>query len=621
MKMKKIYIALLLTAFAFNAAQAQDNKNLNKEITLEKDIAPLEKKAVKKNELPKVKKPASTGPKTQLGYSDLTSPIDVPTSIPTLLPYGYRTAHNFSDKRGYLDIGAGTQANFRVDFGYRLIDEEREKLGVWLNHNSTWNGKNSSKVWEGYNGLSKQKYNDNTLAVDYSKSIETGTLTLGAKAHIDNYNYYGGLFQSTPTQDADGNWNMTPAYNWDNEKQTFVDFNVNAGWASKFMLLDNPLRYKVSLQYGHAAYDKPFNETYKHGAHDNWGILTLNGNYDINELTTAALTIKGEYLRRGAKAKTLREYDLFDEAGMITLSPTYTIRGDMFKLQLGVKAHLSFSDGAIFRLSPNIRFNLALVDGFTFYANALGGKTLGYRVPTHYYNHRYDYPLLMYGSIYTPLDAEAGFKIGPFQGLSGKLSVGYARVKDQPGIWYQADADQVYPLALSTGMMSTYTVIDGRGYWVGAEVNYKYRSLIEATAAIKYAPHDDEFYASDKYYNNYKLGVDRASTVGNFDIKVHPWRPLTFDVGLEYRGGRMALFGNQAQFVLNDNDYVLIQYSPFNFVKMDDVINLHAGANYRLNSNVSLWLQAHNLLNRRYDLLYGMGAQRIGCMAGVSLAF
>ena len=122
--MKKIYIAMLLAAFAFNGINAQDNKTLNKEITLEKDIAPLEKKAVKKNELPKVKKPATTGAKTQLGYSDLTTPIEVPTSIPTLLPYGYRTAHNFSDKRGYLDVGAGTQGNFRVDFGYRLIDDE-----------------------------------------------------------------------------------------------------------------------------------------------------------------------------------------------------------------------------------------------------------------------------------------------------------------------------------------------------------------------------------------------------------------------------------------------------------------------------------------------------------------
>lgn len=610
--MKKIYVSILLAAFALCGAYAQDNTKLNKEITLEKDIAPLEKKAVKKNELPKVKQPTAKGQKSALGYSDLTTPIEVPTTIPTLLPYGYRTAHNFSDQRGYLDIGAGTQANFRVDFGYRIIDEEREKLGLWFNHNSTWNGKNSSKVVDVDENRNKQKYNDNVLAVDYSRAIGTGTLTLGAKAHIDNYNFYGGW----NSVDFIGGPSLNSAYDWDKEKQTFVDFNINAGWKSRFNLLDKPLLYNVGLQYGHAAYDKPFNKDYKHGAHDNWGILNLGGSYNINELTTAGLAIKGEYLRRGAKAIANSELDLFDEVGMITLSPTYTIHGDMYKLQLGVNAHLSFSDGAVFRLSPNVRFNLALVDGFTFYANALGGKLLGYRVPTHYSNHRYDYPFLMYGSIYTPLDAEAGFKIGPFQGLSGKLSVGYAIVKKQPGICYYDLNPTDYPsLPLATGMMSTYTVIDGRGYWVGAELNYKYRSLIEANASIKFAPHDDEFYATDKHYNNYKFDVDRASTVGDFDIKVHPWRPLTFDVGLEYRGGRMALFN----YYLSSPDYT--NKIMYEFVDMDDVINLHAGANYRLNNNVALWLQAHNLLNRRYDILYGQGAQRIGCMVGASFTF
>ena len=617
MNMKKIYIAMLLAAFTLAGAHAQDNTKLNKEITLEKDIAPLEKKAVKKNELPKVKKPTATGTKTQLNYSDLTSPIEVPTTIPTLLPYGYRTAHNFSDKRGYLDVGGGTQANFKVSFGYRFIDEEREKLGVWLNHNSTWNGKNSSKAITLESNRNKQKFNDNTLGIDYSKGIGNGTLTLGGQAHVDIYNLYGGwnsLTLDSAPNSGDDNYTLTrPPYDWNSEKQTFFDFNLNAGWASKFMVRDTPLKYNVGLQYGHAAYDKSFNDLYNHGAHDNWGIVNLGGSYDLSELNTLGLNIKGEYLRRGSNAKTGSMYDKFDEVGLITLTPTYTIRGDMFKLQLGLNAHISFSDGAAFRLSPNVRANLALVDGFSLFANALGGKLLGYRVPTHYANHRYDMPLLMYGSIYTPIDAEAGFKVGPFQGLSAKVSLGYAIVKCQPGICYW----MTYPeQAVEMGMMSTYKVMDGRGYYLNAEVNYKYRSLIEASASIKYAPHDNEMFESDTHYNGYKLGVDRASTVSNIDIKVNPWRPLTFDIGLEYRGGRMALFNTYNYY---DNMYPA--QSNYNFVNMDDVINLHAGANYRLNSSVNLWLQAHNLLNRRYDILYGMGAQRIGVMVGAGFTF
>lgn len=183
------------------------------------------------------------------------------------------------------------------------------------------------------------------------------------------------------------------------------------------------------------------------------------------------------------------------------------------------------------------------------------------------------------------------------------MSLGYAVVKKQPGICYRSE---YIDHALLAGMMSTYHVMDSRGYYVNAEVNYKFRSLIEAKASVKYAPHDNELFVTDKHYNGYKLDVDRASTVSNIDLKVTPWKPLSVNVGLEYRGGRMALF------YLNDK---------YEFVDMDDAIDLHAGVNYRVNSRLAIWAQAHNLLNRRYDILYGMGAQRIGVMAGLSLNF
>lgn len=613
--MKKFYFSILLAAFTLTTVYAQDNKNLNKEITLEKDIEPLQKKAVKKNQLPKVKTLDNNQPKTNLGYSDLMAPIEVPTDIPTLLPYGYRTAHNFNDRRGYLDVGGGTQANFRLDFGYRILETEREKLGVWINHNSTWNGKNSSKMITDDKNRLKQKYNDNTLGVDYSRALGNGTLSLGLKGHMDNYNYYGGWNTLDPVYtlyDNQPGMAINAPYDWEKEKQTFYDFTVKAGWKSMVKFCDNPLNYNVSALYGHAGYDKPFNQLYKKGVHDNWGILTLAGEYGINDLLSAGLAIKGEYLSRGTKAKTFDVDDLKDDAGLITLSPTFTVKGDMYKLQLGLNGYFSISDGPVFRISPNVRFNLALVNGFTVFANALGGKYLGYRLPTHFANHRYDSPLLMYGSIYMPLDAEAGIKIGPFEGLSAKVSLGYAIVKDQPGICYRTD----YPThALYAGMMSTYHVLDGRGYYINAEVAYKYRSLIEAKAGVKYAPHDNELFPTDKHYNGYKLGVDRASTVANIDLKVTPWKPLSVNVGLDYRGGRMALFHQMDMTASAD---VAENYT---FVNMDDAIELHAGASYRITNRFTVWTEAHNLLNRRYDILYGMGAQRIGIMAGLSLTF
>ena len=99
---KRLYIGLMAAVLTVAGATAQDNndkKDLNKEITLEKDFVPVEKKATKKNTLPTVKK-VNAPAKTTLSYSDWAEATTVPSSIPTMLPYGYRTAHNFSDKRG-----------------------------------------------------------------------------------------------------------------------------------------------------------------------------------------------------------------------------------------------------------------------------------------------------------------------------------------------------------------------------------------------------------------------------------------------------------------------------------------------------------------------------------------
>ena len=50
----------------------------------------------------------------------------------------------------------------------------------------------------------RQKYNDNVFAVDYSRGLGKGTLTLGAKTHVDIYNLYGGWNKFDPSQNSAG---------------------------------------------------------------------------------------------------------------------------------------------------------------------------------------------------------------------------------------------------------------------------------------------------------------------------------------------------------------------------------------------------------------------------------
>lgn len=590
MNRKKYSLVLLIMAAVLTtvptAAQDNGKKVLNKEITLEKDFVPVETKATKKNVLPKVQKPAATTTRTDLSYSNWTDPVTVPTTIPTMMPYGYRTAHIFSDARGYMDVGGGTQGNFAASLGYRLLQNEKSQLKLWLQHNSSWVGKNSSKVVPDEVKRLKQQTNDNVLGVDFSSLVGPGTVSLGLTGHVDNFNYYGGWGED-----------------WEKDKQTFHNIGLWAQWASDFHLLDRQLNYKARLDYSHAGYDKPINQLYKHGVSENWARLTLSGDYTLQSGSVAGLTIAGDYLNRWAGVRDDYAPELSDDLGMITLSPYYIFSNDIFRLQVGVNANISFSDGATLRFSPNVRLNMDVAGGVSLFANALGGKSLSRLEPQHHLN-RYDDPLTLYSSVYTPLDVEGGFKFGPFTGFSATLSVGYDIVKGRPLVCYTGSlADQ----ATYWGLATRYIVRDTYGWFFNAEVSYKYRDLAEATACLRYAPQDDELGGGDSKLSGYDTGYDRAATMAAFDVKVHPMRQLTLNAGVDYRGGRKMLAQPLAD--------------VFEFWKMDDVVDLHLGASYRFDKTLTVWAQAGNLLNRRYDVLTGMGAQRFNVMAGVGVTF
>ena len=153
--MKKLSILLMAClAFAATAQNSGDNKQqqaqkdkdeLYQVVIGDKDFVPVKRNVVMKNNLPEVKRTATKNAVTP-DYSHRAVATVVPNRVPTMLPYGYRTAHNFSAQRGYLDLGAGSQLNLTASLGYRFIDEEDFNLEAWAQHNSTWEGRNASTL-------------------------------------------------------------------------------------------------------------------------------------------------------------------------------------------------------------------------------------------------------------------------------------------------------------------------------------------------------------------------------------------------------------------------------------------------------------------------------------------
>ena len=182
-------VALLGSAAAASAQEdVTKEKNLNREMTLEREYDPSVQDASKVNTLPVVKEPEVR--KIPIDYSNYTIAADPQKEI-SLLPSGnIMTQMDYNKRRGYFNFGMGTRMNINGDLGYHILSTEKDQLNLWYSHRST-NGK--PKDYD-----VKAKINDNLGGINYKHAFEKTIFSIGAKYGYSAFNYYGGAL-SDPT--------------------------------------------------------------------------------------------------------------------------------------------------------------------------------------------------------------------------------------------------------------------------------------------------------------------------------------------------------------------------------------------------------------------------------------
>ena len=556
---------------------------LSKEITIETDFVPVEQKATKLNKLPDITK--TSIPTKQLNYSNWSGTVDFPTTINILEPYGYNTKYPFSQAKGYFDFGIGTQMNVVGSAGYKFIDTKEKQLKAWLQHNSTWVGKNTSPLTSA-NPL-KQKYNDNVLAVNFANKFEAGLLDLGAYFHLDNFNYYG-VNDFSYFDKAD--------------KQTATEFGLKASW-KRPVTGENNLQFVAQLAFNHFGYSKNLNNE-KNGLQENHIQAkvfseAVQGSFSLGINATADFLGYSNMLdENGAPGES-------EWMGLFKVSPYILYKNSNFDLKGGVNVDLSANDGSKIRISPNVKINYLIQDGYSVYATISGGKRLNLLNEIHSIC-RYLAPSNILGSSYSPFDAELGIKIGAFDGFYIKPFFGYGSFKDEITPFYELDTnpssnvitEQVAPYVF----MQKYDI---KGWKAGAEIGYNYNNLVDFAANIQYAPQDND--------KGYCLGFDRPELVVNANVKVTPIKPLSITLGYELRNGRAY---HNKYFVAGPP-----AVTSWTKTELKDVNNLSLNAYYQITPMIGAFVNANNLLNSQWDEYLGMGAQKTGVMVGVNLVF
>ena len=131
----KRFSFLIISVFPFFLSAQVRSDSLRREVTIEKDFTPIVRDASKINTLPEVEAPTVT--KQSIRYSDWTVPAPLEPRAVLLAPGGFGEKPEENQSRGYVDFGIGNYLNMVGNAGYRILQNDKDKLGVWLQHRST----------------------------------------------------------------------------------------------------------------------------------------------------------------------------------------------------------------------------------------------------------------------------------------------------------------------------------------------------------------------------------------------------------------------------------------------------------------------------------------------------
>jgi hypothetical protein len=570
-----------------------DSVALKRELTLEREYNPVLKDAAKISRLPEIKEPEA--PRTSIEYSNFTIPYIVSPYLRTIQPNAYFASLETSKHRGYLNLSAGVPLNIDGDWGYQLLNTNRDYLSIYASHRST----NQKVTYLRDAGNETMKINDNNVGISYSHHFGAAKFTADMQYLNAAFNYYG-------QQIIAGTVN----YNPDKTQMNHL-FQVRTGIESEE---NDEINYRINLAYNLFKQKQGCLENIK-GPLENRYAVDFDLKAPFN--STVAVGLQG-FLK--SYFYQLPEYTYFnniqpDEKDgkynytTVSFNPYFTFTGDNWNVRLGANVGFQFGATKNFLLSPNIHLNWLPVEKIQFYLQALGGiEENGYY--NTFFENRYVNPHFRICDSRSPFDATLGINFLLLSNISLNVFTGYRQAKDEHFYvtdYYLSDANTANYALMQQSIAPVY--MKAETFKWGASVKYAYQDIFD-------------FHLRGVFYNWSCSNLNRDAIIGSSYIQeIYPWNRPSFAGNIEsgFRLPGLPLkFNLNYQLSLGRKNYVVSREKGEN---MKDIHDLSVKVAYPVNSMISVYAVANNLLFQKYELWQGYPAQGFNIMGGISIKF
>lgn len=534
-------------------------QSLNKEIKIERDIVPEYRDADRLPISPVISLPAVT--KSNLGYSLVDRPVGVTPSI-FALPLNRPSFEMPEVYPGYAVIGYMPVFNTAASAGYRFINTERTRLDAWLQYN----GRSYKPSDSAYNTpWSKvgEKFTEHAATVGVNLRHRTGeSSVLNAAADYSYYHYNMPVLLNA----KQGVSNINTSVSWKNDSGGEGLFYGIGGGFSRFAFL-NQNCCTADGQSLIIMYRKPVRQN------------KLNFNFDagyaLSESSKMRVGFDFDYLR--TPMTILEDSNTVLSTWLLRVTPGYSYSVRNLSVDMGVRIDITHGSGKAFHVAPDVKLAYKPVRMFGINLRAGGGEVQN-TASSIYFDMPYMPQMFGYENSHIPFTLDAGLTFGPFKGVYLELFGGWAKAND----W-------IMPLGDATAGISPVNV---SGWHGGIKAGYNYSRKLRVQLAAEMAS------GADDITKSYYLWRDRAKYVIDANATYSPIEKLDISLSYILRGKRKA-----------------------GVEELGSVNSANLGAKYRINDNVSVFLDGENLFNRHFRYIGGVTSQGITGLAGITLKF